>query len=311
MKKLRNILLVLLCCIIPFITGCEKKDVEKIDWEEIVLGEKLPAMNKPEGYIFYNSDTLLIAYVEEVSSKEYYQYIEDCKKFGYDIDIEKEEFSFYGFDKDGYKIELSYFDSLKELQIDLTAPREYEEIEWSTKDIAKMIPETNSKIGEIYTDEDNSWDVIISNITKEELEEYINKCKELGFDKNIDTENSTYKAENEEGYRLNIYYMGFNTVEITIGEPLYEVKLTISSKQNLLFNRYDADISIDDEYFDTIEHGKEQIFTAYLTKGRHTITFEKDSDYDVEGNFNFTTDGEDELSLEITCSTRTIKIKEK
>ena len=310
MKK-KFILLIVLCCVLSIFTvGCEQKS-EKIVWDNYVLGNKLPEIKNKRGTEFYNSDSLLILYIEETTSKEYYQYIDDCKGKGYIIDIEKDDFGFRAFNEEGYELNLNYFDSMKELEIRLEVPAEYDEIKWPTIDIANMIPETSSKTGEILEKENNIYFVEIANTSKSDLEEYIASCKEKGFDKNIDTEFYTYYAENEEGYRLTINYKGFNIITILVEEPQYEVTLTIKSIENKIMNKYDVDISIDDEYFDTIEHGKKMTFKAYLTKDYHTITLYKDTDYDVEGFYEFTTDGEDELNLEITCSTTEIKVKEK
>ena len=309
MKK-RVSILVLLCCIISlFAVGCEKN--EKIVWDELVLGNQIPEITNKEGTNFHNSNGLLILYIENVSAKEYYQYIEKVKERGFTIDIEKDDFNFRAFNEEGYELKLGYFDYHKELEIELEDPEEYEEFEWPDTEMTKKIPETNSKTGEIIESKDDRFYAEISNITKEELDQYINSCKDKGFNKNIDTEDYTYYAENEEGYRLSIIYKGFNIISIKVEEPVYEVKITVTSNKNRFLNKYDVDIVIDDEYYDSIENGKTNTFTVYLTKGKHHIVFEKETNYEVNGSTDFTIDGEDELKYEITCATTNIKVEDK
>lgn len=53
----------------------------------------------------------------------------------------------------------------------------------------------------------------------------------------------------------------------------YNVILAVECKENLIANKYDIDILIDDLYFDTLPHGTSKDYSLSLTEGSHKIEF--------------------------------------
>lgn len=77
---------------------------------------------------------------------------------------------------------------------------------------------------------------------------------------------------------------GAKTAEITRGAgDLIRLDLDIGFEENSVSSRYDAKLLIDDEYVETLIHGKPYKGSLELPSGSHTIEFQKDSNSSVNG----------------------------
>ena len=84
-------------------------------------------------------------------------------------------------------------------------------IKWPNSTLAKMLPAPKSTTGLIDNDSSKWLKVYIGDTTQEQYESYVSSCQEKGFTENYD--NGTdyknrpyYRAENSEGYRLELEY---------------------------------------------------------------------------------------------------------
>lgn len=82
-----------------------------------------------------------------------------------------------------------------------------EEIEWKNIVLGDVIPEPQSNLMEIFTNDDEALDVYIHDMSENDFLEYVGWCEEQK-DFNIDTEKDTssFSGYNKEGYYLSLYY---------------------------------------------------------------------------------------------------------
>lgn len=82
----------------------------------------------------------------------------------------------------------------------------YTEIRWPDSEIASLIPVPKSSIGEIISDSADGFAVYIAETSKEDYEEYIDGCKEVGFVIDYNRSDNHYTANNVDGYSLSLSY---------------------------------------------------------------------------------------------------------
>lgn len=226
-KKLYLVLaLIGFALIIPFIALSNKKNTyntltecKKFDIDDIYLRSEIPNLNKHNGEIYFNSKDKLNITLCGIDKKLYKKYYDDTIKKGYVIDAEDDIDSYLGYNEEGYKISLSWDEEDKELTIELDAPMKMNNIIWPTTGLATKIPKPNSMLGKISLDESDSFSVYIGNISQQEFENYIKACQEMGFVNNYSKTDTSYSAENNEKYELDIEYEGNNIMNISVDAP--------------------------------------------------------------------------------------------
>ena len=286
-------------------------NAEDIVWNEIIMGDKLPELSNCTGYIYSNSDEKLNIEIYKVSAKQFYKYIEDCKNKGFIVDSEKTEFSYSAYTEDGYKLKLNYLDYSKEMGIELNVPKNYTEIKWSEKEIAKLVPVPKSLLGEIKEDTDKKFNVIISNMTLQDYNEYISLCENSGFNVEIDKNDKRFSAKNTDSYKISIEYIGNNVIEIIIDEPEFNVSLNVECVENWIFSKYNVKIYIDDNYESTLTHGTSDNYDLKLSKGTHKIKFTNADDESITGEFTTEVIQNGKIELKLNCYSYEIDVESK
>ena len=81
---------------------------EVIVWDDIVLGDRLPAINSDRGYVSKNTRKELIMNVYNVPLKQYYDFVEGCKDLGFTVDGKEEDNSYIASAEDGFGLRLHY-----------------------------------------------------------------------------------------------------------------------------------------------------------------------------------------------------------
>lgn len=294
---------------ISFFKVHTSKNAEPIIWSELVLGKMIPEINNHKGEINLNSDERLDIDIFNVSSKEFYSYIDSCKNKGYTIDEIKQEYSFEAYTESGYKIKINYSDYLKELDIDLSKPEKFEKIELLTNDFAKLLPTPKSNLGKIIEDSEKVYKVKISNMTIDDFNEYISQCKEKGFSIDSNKTDKRFTAKNEQNNKLEVEYIGNNLITIRIEEPIYDVQLKIDFIENWIFSKYDVGLYVDDNYESELSHGEDGEFTLKLNKGKHRIKFVNSEDDNVKGYIDLEIEKNQTIELKINCYSSDISIQ--
>lgn len=212
------LLLLIVLCIVP-LAACGDNG-KKIEWADLILGEKLPEIADAKGKIGYNNTSQeLDLEIHNITETEYNKYIEACKEKGFTIDDDTLSSSFAAYNPDGYKLYLSYYSNSSELHIGLDAPMEMDTISWPAGTAGKMLPVPKSTIGKFNYEHDDNFSVYIGNTTKEEFWEYVNMCSEKGFDVDYSKGDNHYYAYNSDGWYLTLNYEGFNIIRISINAP--------------------------------------------------------------------------------------------
>lgn len=195
-----------------------KDVVERISWENLILGENLPDFGYDEAEVVWDTDDNLILYFYDMDSSKYESYIEECKKFGYTIDAEDSGANYTAYNQDGYYLHLQYLDFTddKRLTIDLEDPIASEQIVWPNSDLVRDLPIPKSLVGEVSTENSEAYAVYLVQIEPAYFSEYVSLCIENGFNVDYSKSDTHFSAENDEGISLTVEYRGFNILYIYI-----------------------------------------------------------------------------------------------
>lgn len=203
------------------LTGCGGK--AKIEWSSIELGDKMPKPEKLEGKITTNKKDLAIIDIDKISKKEFQDYVQESIKAGYEIDLEYENWdTVYGaFNEEGYSIRISYLENSKEMSITLKVPetRNMKEIEWPTNGLGALLPKPKSTLGHISWNNSESFIVHLGETTKDDFNEYVKACENLGYTSDYSKDDRHYRAKNAGGYEVHLSYLGVNVIEISLKAP--------------------------------------------------------------------------------------------
>ncbi|MBQ9744546.1 MAG: zinc ribbon domain-containing protein [Clostridia bacterium] len=98
-------------------------NTETFEWSNLAMGDKLPDIGKTDAEIVWDNDSVLILNFYGCNKSEFEDYIDSCKDFGYNIDVQDDGTNFTAYNSEGYYLHLQYLDwGDKELTIDLKAP---------------------------------------------------------------------------------------------------------------------------------------------------------------------------------------------
>ncbi len=228
MKKKKKIMITaVLLLIIIAIIGITRSndDYGKIDWDTIELAEILPEPPSLSADILVNSSEELSIDIEKISIEDFNDYIKKCKDFGFTIDSEKSSDSFSAYNKEGYYIDLMYWESSEKLDIDCNAPLKLEEISWPTSELAKTIPAPKSAKGVFSYEYEDSFSLKIGETSKLDFNDYIKACSDNGYTKDYEKGESYYRAYNDNGNYLSLEYLGFNTMSISLEKEEVDDKI--------------------------------------------------------------------------------------
>lgn len=182
----------------------------------MVLGDILPEPPKERGIVHNNTSDKLWVDINNISDKQYADYVEDCKEWGFTIDEDAQSMYFNAYNDNGNKLNLSYNESEKSMKIDVSAPMEFSEISWPKSVAGKMLPVPKSLMGNYSYEQEDGFSVYISNTTINDFNEYISDCFDYGFNLNYDKSEKYYSADNAEGWHVAVKYEGFNIMNISI-----------------------------------------------------------------------------------------------
>ena len=214
-KKLKIIVLIVLV-IICLSTFGKSKDMERIDWDEISLSQVLPDPKLKKGKIIANTKEEIFIYLYKADEDKFINYKDKCIDVGFDIDYEENTNSYEAYNSEGYKLDLTYFRSDKEMRIELYAPIDTEVLYWPNSEPAKLLPVPKSTLGKFEWENSKGFFVYIANMSFSDYKEYVNICEERGFDIDYSKGDSYYYADHEEGYHIYISYEGFNIMSVKI-----------------------------------------------------------------------------------------------
>ena len=192
---------------------------EKIVWDDIILGDMLPEPPANKGEIHTNSADELWVDINDLSDKQFNDYVEACKKKGFTVDAESNSSSYDAYNAEGYKLSLGHYGSDADMSIQLEAPMEMTTITWPTSVAGKQLPTPKSTTGNFSYEYDDNFFVYVGDTTKSDFAEYVNACSEKGFNVDYSKGDDYYYADNSEGWHVDIRYVGNNVMSINIDAP--------------------------------------------------------------------------------------------
>ena len=205
------------------IVSCAKKSKEdKFDWSELELSDRLPKPASKKGTVYTDSEEELSIDVDNISKKEYKSYLKECQSMGYTEESEKGDDEYQAFDKDGYKLKLSYEDYGEKMDIRLTAPVEMGTLSWPNNELAKLLPTPKSTVGKVKWDTTDKCQISVGETSKEDYSAYVDACIEKGFAVDYNRTETSYHAKDASGNELYVIFEGNKVMSINISKAAEE-----------------------------------------------------------------------------------------
>ena len=214
MKKVLSIILALF--MLFSLTACGG---ETIVWDDIILGDKLPEPPATKGEIHTNAADDLWIDINDLSAKQFNDYVEACKEMGFTVDAESNSSSYNAYNAEGYKLSLGHYGSDADKSIQLDAPMEMTTISWPTSIAGQMLPTPKSTTGKFSYEYEDHFYVYVGNTTRSDYAEYVTACSEKGFNVDYNKGDDYYYADNSEGWHISLRYEGNNIMTIDIDAP--------------------------------------------------------------------------------------------
>ncbi len=216
--------------IIPYSMMATTKKSEKLDWPTDGIATNIPKPSTKYGSIITNSAEAFYASLDKVSQKNYNTYVDACKKMGYTLESNTDNFGYKAYNEEGYKLDLSYYKSGEYMHINLDAPIGIKKFTWPKSEIAKLIPQSKSNIGKIEWEHDYGFVIYVGNTTQNEFQDYADACADAGFTADYSKGDTYYRANNKDGYHLSLEYKGNNIMSIRLDEPDEEKVETVAEE---------------------------------------------------------------------------------
>lgn len=207
--------------LILFFSAMNPKEEVIKDWNIFLLGDCVPKPSQNEYTVNYNTEDRLEIYINKVSKKQFYKYISACKDAGYNVEIKERTLDFDAYNEEGYFLELDYLKTTKRLKLELNAPIDMADLNWSTHKISEALPEPDSTKGTYETEDKDGTVVIVGDITPEGYTAYCQSCRDLGYTIDEDYFQYNFQAYNPDGYQVFIQYtIGNKQLKISLNYPL-------------------------------------------------------------------------------------------
>ena len=213
---LATILPIIIMCIITSIFGpmlIKKAEQDRLI-KTLVLASCLPELPVRPIEIKENSNTILKINQKNIDKQTYDKILAKVKE-KYPLDNKDISTSYEAYDSNGTEIILKpQFDTL---EIKIRKLSHYGDIIWPTSGIALTIPKPLSTKGIISINRDEYFSADIQYMTKEDLRNYFEQCKQYGYNLNTrELNQKIYESKNQNGDRLSLRYDGGNVVSITV-----------------------------------------------------------------------------------------------
>lgn len=221
---------------------------EKVTWEDTEISTYIskPDTDNFDSYSNWSNNYSIDA--NDITEKQFKDYIQVLKDSGFNIDIDEETNDFSAYNTEGYKVKLYYYSSNKELSIDLYKPIEVADIIWPTSELVSKIPSPKSSIGKINNESDKEFSVYIKNNDSNEYADYVTQCLDAGFNVDYERGETRFSGKNSAGDLLTVTNEGFNIMEIKIDkadEPIVEENIATEETETKDTNEKTNDSSND------------------------------------------------------------------
>lgn len=202
----------------------------KSAWDDTIMGEILPEPPVSISEINYNSSDSMRVSINDISEKNYSQYIKECRNKGFTVDEKTTGSSFNAYNSEGYELEMFFYKN--ELSITLNGPLKMSAIKWPSSAAGKRIPAPKSTTGKIDYEYSDSLTVFVGETSIEDFNEYAEACYNQGFNVDYFKYDGYFSAKDSDGWSLSIEHVGNKTMRIDLFGPLDSVIDEITSPFN-------------------------------------------------------------------------------
>lgn len=193
---------------------------EEIVWSSSGLSQMLPEFDETVyGYIVSDSNDAFVVDISGISKAEFGSYADLCRSSGFDVDAERDSYSFTGYNDKGYKLELDRYDYSggDEMRISLTAPMEMRALRFADKGLAAMLPELpEGAVGHIEMDSADFMSFYVGETDREGFDEYVASCISGGFDVDYNRTDDSFYGENDNGDYISVNYLGGGIMQVNL-----------------------------------------------------------------------------------------------
>lgn len=214
-KRVWFIILVIIIVLIGFSKFKDLTKGDKISQSALQLGNQIVELPKKKGKIVENDKENLDIELYNIDEKVFNDYLNESKE-KFNKDSSSTSGSLYAYNNENYEISLTYYKSSKEMHLKIKAPMEANDISWGSSDIANLLPVPKVLKGKINTDTSNEFMVYIMNTSKSDYDEYVNECSNAGFNIDYKKYEKSYDAQNSDGYKLSVSYLGGDRMSIDV-----------------------------------------------------------------------------------------------
>lgn len=179
-------------------------------WEDICVNNILPEPKSKNWKVFSNEIEYLDMNIFDTTLDDYNDYISSCEDFGfemytYDGGVEN-EYNCEGYNKYHSVVYINYDAERGTMRLELDAMVENGTLEWSTSELAQMLPIPENVRGYIDADKEEKYQVILMDVSPSDFSAYVDGCIEKGFTLNAENYSTYYRAESENGYVVTVEY---------------------------------------------------------------------------------------------------------
>ncbi len=197
----------------------DEDELETIVWDDLLLGDNLPAFSYDQAEVIWDTENVLTLYFYDMNNTIYKSYIEECQEFGYTIDADNSGANYTAYNSDGYYLHLQYLDFADDkLTIDLEDPIKENPITWPENDLVKKLPVPEKLIGEVSTENSSAYAVYLTGMEPDYFDTYVSECQKAGFNIDYSKSDDYFSAEHKDGRELTVEYKGFNILYIYVSD---------------------------------------------------------------------------------------------
>lgn len=178
--------------------------------------DKLPKPSSLKGEVLDDDNGSFAASIE-CSEKDFQKYADQCRNSGFNAEeYSSSEGSIFFYHPDGSVLRLSYANGI--MSVDLTPPITFDNIEWPNNAAALQLPKPSSDLygqDPRVTIADNYFRIYVGNTSHSDFDDYIEQCKEAGFNDISVNEPVVFEASNGK-YTLILTYAGLDVMCVHI-----------------------------------------------------------------------------------------------
>lgn len=195
-----------------------ERDYGPVSWSSLVLGSVVPEFDgSDQGYIESNSSDSLSLEYQNVDEATFRSYASSCQSSGYTVEAEYTEDSYTAFNDAGYRLYISlytYDDNRMDITVD--APKPMTTLIWPESTVAGDLPVPDSDQGYITTADEDYFTAYIGDMSRDQVNAYIQKCVSLGFTEEESMRDGYLWAKRSDGARLNVRYEGNRVMYVSL-----------------------------------------------------------------------------------------------